>query len=158
MLAAAGKFGARDVVAPFEGQRVRITGQLAHRGNGRLLEIATVSAADGAPAPIEPPADLGSFHLDGEIVDSKCYLGVMNPGLGKTHRGCAARCLSGGLTPLFAARNFEGAAIELIMVNERMGPLRTLGRIAGRPLGLTGRVFRQGDLWFFQVTRGLPES
>ena len=158
LLAAAGKFGAQEVVAPFDGQRVRMTGQLAHRGNGRLLEIATVSATDGAPAPIEPLADLGSFHLDGEIVDSKCYLGVMNPGLGKTHRACAARCLSGGMTPLFAARNFEGAAIVLILVNDQMGPLRTLGRIAGRPLGLTGRVFRQGDLWFFQVARGLPES
>lgn len=158
LLAAAGKFGAQQLVGPFDGQLVRITGQLAYRGNGRLLEIATVATADGAPAPIEPVADLGTFRLDGEIVDSKCYLGVMNPGLGKTHRGCAARCLSGGMTPLFTVRNFEGAPIELIMVNERMGPLPRLNRIAGRPLGLTGRVLRQGDLWFFQVTRGLPES
>ena len=158
LLAAAGKFGAQKVVAPFDGRRVRMTGQLAYRGNGRLLEIASVTATDGPPAPIEPPVDLGSFHLDGEIVDSKCYLGVMNPGLGKTHRGCAARCLSGGTTPLFAVRNFEGAAIELIMVNEQLGPLPPLGRFAGRPLGLTGRVLRQGDLWFFQVVRGLPES
>jgi hypothetical protein len=27
--------------------------------------------------------------LTGEIVDSKCYLGVMNPGQGKVHRDCA---------------------------------------------------------------------
>lgn len=158
LLAAPGKFGAQAVATSWDGRKVRVTGQLAYRGNGRLLEIATVTEAEGTPAPIQAPVDLGSFRLDGEIVDSKCYLGVMNPGLGRSHRGCAARCLSGGMTPLFAARNLEGAAVELIMVNERMEPLPPLDRVAGRPLTLTGRVLRQGDLWFFQVARGLPAA
>ena len=38
--------------------------------------------------------------LGGEIVDSKCYLGVMNPGRSKVHRDCAARCLRGGIPPM----------------------------------------------------------
>ncbi len=156
LLAAPGKFGAQAAVSSWDGRKVRVTGQLAHRGNGRLLEIAAVTEAEGSPAPLQAPVSLGSFRLDGEIVDSKCYLGVMNPGLGRSHRGCAARCLSGGLTPLFAARNLEGSAVELIMVNEHMEPLPPLDRAAGRPLTLTGRVLRQGDLWFFQVARGLP--
>lgn len=156
LLAAPGKFGAQIVAKSWDGRKVRLTGQLAYRGNGRLLEIATIAEAPGNPAPIQSPVDLGVFRLDGEIVDSKCYMGVMNPGLGRSHRGCAARCLSGGLTPLFAARNLEGAAVDLIMVNERMEPLPSLDRAVGRPLTLTGRVLRQGDLWFFQVAGGLP--
>ncbi len=158
LLAAPGKFGAQAVAKSWDGRRVRLTGQLAYRGNGRLLEIASVTEAEGDPAPVQAPVSLGSFRLDGEIVDSKCYMGVMNPGLGRSHRGCAARCLSGGTTPLFAARNLEGAAVELIMVNERMEPLPPLDRIAGRRLTLTGRVLRQGELWFFQVARGLPDA
>jgi hypothetical protein len=35
--------------------------------------------------------DLGEVQLTGEIVDSKCYFGVMNPGNGKVHRDCAVR-------------------------------------------------------------------
>lgn len=35
--------------------------------------------------------------ITGELVDSKCNLGVMNPGSGKVHRDCAARCVSGGV-------------------------------------------------------------
>ena len=45
--------------------------------------------------------DLDTFTLIGEIVDSKRYLGVMNPGNGKVHRDCAVRCLSGGIPPIF---------------------------------------------------------
>ncbi len=158
LLAGAGKFGAQRIVAAFDGRRVRVEGQLAYRGNGRLLEIASVTPADGATLGPEPLIDLGSFRLEGEIVDSKCYLGVMNPGRGKTHRGCAARCLSGGMTPLFAARNFNGASIELVVVNQQMSPFPPLGRMAGQSLALTGRVLRRGDLWLFQVSGGLPPS
>jgi hypothetical protein len=38
------------------------------------------------------PKNLGEFDLVGEIVDSKCYLGNMNPGNGKVRRDCAVRC------------------------------------------------------------------
>ncbi len=43
--------------------------------------------------------NLGKVTIVGEIVDSKCYLGVMNPGRSKVHRDCAARCISGGVPP-----------------------------------------------------------
>ena len=36
---------------------------------------------------------LGPVELTGEIADSKCWLGVMNPGEGTVHRDCARRCL-----------------------------------------------------------------
>jgi hypothetical protein len=35
----------------------------------------------------------------GELVDTKCWLGVMRPATGKVHRACAARCLAGGVPP-----------------------------------------------------------
>ncbi len=47
--------------------------------------------------------DLGAVTLTGEIVDTKCHLGVMNPGEGKVHRDCAVRCISGGAPPVSGA-------------------------------------------------------
>jgi len=38
--------------------------------------------------------------LRGEIIDPKCYFGAMNPGEGKPHLSCAARCISGGIMPV----------------------------------------------------------
>ena len=41
----------------------------------------------------------GPVTVSGEIVDSKCFLGVMVPGAGKTHKECASLCLRGGIPP-----------------------------------------------------------
>ena len=45
--------------------------------------------------------------LTGEIVDSKCYLGAMNPGAGGA--ACAGLCLIGGI-PAFVTRDRAGAS------------------------------------------------
>jgi sulfoxide reductase heme-binding subunit YedZ len=43
---------------------------------------------------------IGAQTLQGEIIDPKCYFGAMNPGQGKAHLSCAARCISGGIMPV----------------------------------------------------------
>ena len=152
LLAGAGKHGADAAVAGLSGHRVRIKGTLAYRDEATLLEIA--AAEDLGPATAAAPAaprDLGVFSLDGEIVDSKCYLGVMNPGEGKTHRGCAARCLSGGTTPLFVTRAADGSRLELILVADAMKPIAGAERFAGKRLHLTGRVYQRTGVWFLQT-------
>jgi nitrite reductase/ring-hydroxylating ferredoxin subunit/DMSO/TMAO reductase YedYZ heme-binding membrane subunit len=153
LLAAGGKHGAQAAAASTDGRRVRIAGFLASRDRLRLLEIASVAptgdSVEAAPPPA--PTDLGTFDLEGEIVDSKCYAGVMNPGHGKMHRGCAARCLSGGLTPIFVTTGAAGNTLELVVVDEAMGPVRGIDSIAGKKVRLTGRVWRQGDLWWLQL-------
>jgi hypothetical protein len=105
LLVAPGKHGADDLVAGFDGKRVRLQGQLIYRQGGTMVEITpgSITVTDATPASPEAMQDLGSVTLTGEIVDSKCYLGVMNPGEGKVHRDCAARCISGGIPPLFVA-------------------------------------------------------
>lgn len=45
-------------------------------------------------------SSLGMQTLHGEIIDPKCYFGAMNPGQGKPHLSCAARCISGGIMPV----------------------------------------------------------
>ncbi len=41
------------------------------------------------------------ISVKGEILDPKCYFGVMKPGEGKIHKSCAIRCISGGIPPVF---------------------------------------------------------
>ena len=40
------------------------------------------------------------MDVKGEIVDPKCFFGVMKPGEGKPHKDCAIRCILGGIPPV----------------------------------------------------------
>lgn len=52
--------------------------------------------------------DLGLVSIRGEIVDPKCFFGVMKPGEGKVHKDCAIRCILGGIPPVLKVRNEKG--------------------------------------------------
>ena len=107
-LVAPGKHGAGPLVAGLDGREVRLRSTLIYRGGQTMLEVEPGSVAPLAPAPAagsgSPAAaasePVGRVTLDGRIVDSKCYLGVMNFGEGKPHCDCAVRCIVGGIPPL----------------------------------------------------------
>ncbi|MBV9180582.1 MAG: hypothetical protein JO356_04665, partial [Acidobacteria bacterium] len=110
LLVAPGKHGADRLVAGFDGKKVRLLGQLIYRESATMIQIepGSILPLNSPPAPQAPTVDLGTVTLTGGIVDSKCYLGVMNPGNGKVHRDCAALCLSGGIPPIFVTLDREG--------------------------------------------------
>jgi nitrite reductase/ring-hydroxylating ferredoxin subunit len=151
LLAASGKHGA-NVTGP-EGRRVRVRGSLIHRGNAAMLEIAGLDTlADSGSAAPPPHVDLGVFTLTGEIVDSKCWLGVMNPGEGKTHLACAVRCVSGGLPPMLVIRDAPGRERHLLLADPRGGPMNArILPMVGRPVTVTGHVTREGELLFLRA-------
>ncbi|MEO8372676.1 MAG: hypothetical protein ABI806_26050 [Candidatus Solibacter sp.] len=137
LLAGEGKHG---FTAPngFEGRTVRIRGERITRGADRMLEVQSVIAGDPSEALTE--IDLGPTQLTGEIVDTKCYFGVMNPGNGKVHRDCAARCLSGGVPPALLVRDASGVTKTVLIANWR-GEL--LNHVA-EPITLRGRLANAG--------------
>jgi len=153
LLAAAGKHGAGALAQPLDGSTVRVLGSLIRRGNRSMLEVAGIQPSepdfpDTAPA----QTDLGRFTLTGEIVDAKCWLGVMNPGEGKTHLGCAVRCLSGGLPPLLVVRDSTGDERHLVLTDISGGPMpRSILPRVGRPVSVSGTVIREGDLLFLRA-------
>ena len=116
LLVAPGKHGATELVAGFDGRAVRLKGSLIYRDGGRMIELVpnSLQASGNSPIPAPDAIDLGMTTLSGEIVDSKCYLGVMNPGNGKVHRDCAVRCISGGIPPAFegCGRCLQNAAAQ----------------------------------------------
>ena len=149
-LVSEGKFGAQEAAASLEGQRVRLEGALIYRDDQIMIEIKpgtleAIEESSGGPGLEEK--ELGAFTLTGEIVDSKCFLGVMNPGDHKTHRSCAARCISGGIPPLFVVKDREGQVSYLLLVGEDGSSVHTqvLDKVA-EPLEITGAVTQQGDV------------
>ena len=152
LLVAPGKHGADDVVATFDGKQVRLQGQLIYRKGGTMVEITpgSITVVDTMPGEQETTRDLGAVTVTGEIVDSKCYLGVMNPGHGKVHRDCAARCLSGGIPPIFVAAD----AHETFLLVGSDG--RALGRDALRefvaePITIRGELLQQGESQLLRI-------
>jgi hypothetical protein len=102
LLVAPGKHGAEAEVRSFAGKAVHLRGSLIYRDGQTMVELVpgSVHVVKQEPAAVSF-ATVGEVTLTGEIVDSKCYLGVMNPGRTKVHRDCAARCISGGVPPAF---------------------------------------------------------
>ena len=158
LLVAPGKDGATELAAGLDRRTVKLTGSLIYRDQDRMLEILPGSMQLQSPvsAPPRPTEDLGEVTLDGEIVDSKCYLGVMNPGNGKVHRDCASRCISGGIPPAFAVRGEGGERRFLLLAGSDGRPLnREILDYVAEPVRIHGRLFRSGSL---KVLRTEPKD
>lgn len=160
LLVGFGKHGAQEAVAGLHGQHVRVRGTLIHLDGEAMIELTNEGAiapleATGA-APEEDRERIGRVTLRGEIVDSKCHFGVMNPGTGKVHRACAARCLSGGVPPVFLVRTADGGRLHLLLVGtdgRSIGP--EVLDVVAEPLEITGEVERIDSLL---VLRAEPDT
>ena len=148
LLVAPGKHGFSEAAKGWQGKTVRLRGSLIERGPDRMLEVLAGSLQEVAPPraiDLSKPVGLGLVTLRGEIVDSKCYLGVMNPGNGKVHRDCAARCISGGAPPAFVARDAEGASRVLLLVGSDGRQLnREVLSFVAEPIEVSGELLRSG--------------
>ena len=149
LLVAKGKHGADSQVATYVGKSVRLRGTLIYRDDQKMIVLSggSIAALDDAQQNQMAPKNLGEFDLVGEIVDSKCYLGNMNPGDGKVHRDCAVRCLSGGIPPVFATNDFNGSPAVLLLTGPNQEPLPKeafLDRVA-QPMQVHGRVMQAGN-------------
>ena len=147
-LVAEGKHGAAALVAGLDGKQVKLRGTLIRRDGVEMIEIVAGSIqAIGQPSSVKETAeDLGTHTLAGEIVDSKCYLGVMNPGHTKPHRECASLCIRGGIPPMFVARAADGRSVNLWLLSETGQPVNNLVLdFVAEPLEITGQVSRIGD-------------
>lgn len=145
-----GKHGAAATLAPFAGREVRLEGTLAHRGGRTLVELVpgSVREVPGAtPRAPAAPERLGEVRLAGEIVDSKCWLGVMRPGELAPHRPCAVRCLSGGIPAALCVRERSGRAAYVLLVDgEGRGVGERVLDLVAEPVEIRGALERWGDL------------
>jgi hypothetical protein len=150
LLTTPGKHGAREAVRGLDGEAVSLEGTLAYRDDQALVEIARGSVPPRAavlpPRPRERWDTIGTRTVEGEIIDSKCGLGVMNPAAGKPHRTCAARCISGGIPPMVAVRDSTGRTSYLFLTDHDGRPVAdAILSYTAEPVRITGMVTRRGD-------------
>lgn len=154
LLAGDGKFGAAALAQGLDGKRVRLNGALIYRDDQTMIKITdgVITPLHGETVTLQNGKNLGSFQLSGEIVDSQCYLGVMNPGESKPHKECAVRCISGGVPPVFVVKNFAGAANYFVLVSAegKMINQEVLPFVAD-PIQIAGQVIQYDNVLVLQA-------
>jgi hypothetical protein len=156
------KFGLKpEALTALDGKSVSLRGTLIYRGNQTMVEARPESLQLATePAQMNTLAagneNLGRQTLVGEIVDSKCYLGVMNPGQLTPHRACAVRCISGGIPPVLLIRPKTGPPLYFLLVSgDGHAVNKEVLDMVAEPVQITGEVERQGELL---VLRADPQS
>jgi hypothetical protein len=118
-----GKFGVDGVINDIErqqhvvldGKAVTIKGTLLYNDGKILMQVDgndqpvnNIAVAGAEKSELLASKDAGTVQLKGEIVDPKCFFGVMKPGEGKPHKDCAIRCILGGIPPVLRVNNTDG--------------------------------------------------
>ena len=156
LLVGFGKAGANKTLTKFEshlgaleGKFVKISGELIHGHGKTLLQVSE----DRVPEVLQQKkgdyrnTQLNKIeamsHITGEIVDPKCFFGVMKPGNGKPHRSCAIRCIAGGIPPVFHA---TGKSEYFLLLDENFQPVnQQVLDIVGDNIELRGTILQWDD-------------
>lgn len=137
-----------------DGATIKLDGYLIEHADVGMIELAAteIVVAD-VPAVSEAPREIhGQVTLDGEIVDSKCWLGVMRPGEGHIHKACATLCIRGGTPPMFVTRMAGAPPVTLMTTFDggRIPPEAILNFVAD-PVRVTGLIEKRGDVFVFKA-------
>lgn len=148
-----GKFGAEGIMDKIEkehgllsGKKIRVEGTLIYGDGKTLMELtneedALVEVLEGESKSMAVGDVIKNIDGRGEILDPKCYFGVMKPGEGKIHKSCAIRCISGGIPPVFRMKT-GGDVYEYYLLLDENG--HKLGKeilpLVGEDIQIKGKV------------------
>lgn len=153
-----GKHGGGQRAATFDGHFVRLRGYRLSREGREMVELAADDRAieDATGAPVAASVrSTGPVTLRGEIVDSKCYLGAMKPGEGKTHKACATLCVRGGIPPMLVSVGEDGALTYTIIAKNEGEPVgEEILEYVGDEVVVEGEGFEIGGVRFVGIGRG----
>ena len=147
-----GKFGAEGIMSSLQeeenldGRKITIRGSGIFGDQKTLIELTEKENSlvkvheDSIPAK-PAPAIRNEASLFGEIVDPKCYFGVMKPGEGKIHRSCAIRCISGGIPPILKATVANDQILYYVVLGEDGQKINTeILPYVGLPVEVNGKT------------------
>jgi hypothetical protein len=155
-----GKHGAETAILEMQAEKnvlfnrkeLTLKGTLLYNDGKTLLQVSKeenpVVSIGKDPGVLLPPQqkDLGLQKVKGEIIDPKCYFGVMKPGEGKVHRDCAIRCILGGIPPVLKVMNGKGEKNYYLIVGpngEKMN--NAVQDFVGEPVEIEARAVQQDD-------------
>ncbi|MGB1242215.1 MAG: hypothetical protein ACPG49_06820 [Chitinophagales bacterium] len=164
LLVAFGKRGAKgDILAmenkegDLEGKTVRLKGTLIYGDGKTLLELtegkdALLEVKRGEAFVLNEEEKYGAKTLQGEIIDPKCYFGVMKPGEGKIHRSCAIRCISGGIPPVLRMQDEEGSySYSLLLGSKGENINQEVLDYVASPIEVSGELSKVDDWLLLRV-------
>ena len=136
-----------------EGKILQIEGNLIYYNGKTVLQITDdqkISLVEHVANPGVPLAKTiqKDITLKGEIVDPKCYFGVMKPGKGKIHRSCAVLCIAGGIPPILATSDDNNIS-EYYLITDTEGKAihKDILPFIGKPSLLKGTIVQMED-WY----------
>jgi hypothetical protein len=139
-----------------DGKEVTLKGTLIYGDGKTLLQVdknenPIVTIGSESTARLQQK-DLGIQTIRGEIIDPKCYFGVMKPGEGKVHRDCAIRCILGGIPPVLHVQNEKGESNYYLLLGpngEKMN--EAVQDFVAEPVSIEAKVVQQDD-WIILYT------
>lgn len=154
-----GKFGAQGIIQKLEQEKgfkfhqhlLTVKGTLICNDGKSLLQIDgndnPLVTVQTSMSPVKPIIqELGNTELIGEILDPKCYFGVMKPGHGKPHKDCAIRCIAGGISPVFYVRQRDAGPLYYLLLNEKGEPINDFVKdFVADPVKLQARAIQYDD-------------
>ncbi len=156
LLVGSGKFGLPIFARGHGGEHVQFRGSLIQKGDAVMIEMNDPTSFAAVKTPsneIASDHSIGPVSLTGELVDTKCYFGVMRPGAGKVHRGCAARCLHGGVPPGLLLRDSAGNALVVMLTGTGTSKLDLDPEWAARFIRVEGQLLMRGNVPVMEVRR-----
>ena len=143
----------RNEADELSGSILSIEGNLIYYNGKTLLQITSdekvtlVSKADTERSP-RVLSLANDMQLQGEVIDPKCYFGVMKPGKGKIHRSCAVRCISGGIPPVLATQDENNISEYYLLTDKQGQPINEdILPFVGKPSEITGEIVQLED-WY----------
>ena len=146
----------QNEVINLNGKPLSIEGNLIYYNGKTLMQITsdekvTLSKANTSnKAPLK--TSISEMTLQGEIIDPKCYFGVMKPGKGKIHRSCAVRCISGGIPPVLATSD-KNNITEYFLITDLNGNAlhEDILPFVGKPSEIKGIVEKMEDWYLLKI-------
>jgi hypothetical protein len=156
-----GKHGARGAITDMEKtlntrldkKELTLRGTLLYNDGVTIMQIDKNDNINPAVSTKTTPAEwlpqikeIGKATIKGEIIDPKCYFGVMKPGEGKPHRDCAIRCILGGITPMLAVKNEKGDANYYLLASGDGGNINeAVQDYVAEPVEIEARLVQYDD-------------
>jgi len=146
----------RNEVKDINGKTVTIEGNLIYYNGKTLIQITddekvTLAKID-ASNKIPVKTVISEMTLQGEIIDPKCYFGVMKPGKGKIHRSCAVRCISGGIPPVLATTDKNNISQYFLLTDLQGNPINNdILPYIGKPSKIKGIVEKMEDWYIMKI-------
>ena len=142
-------------VKDLNGKTLSIEGNLIYYNGKTLIQITDdekVVLEKGKKVQTPKKESISEMTLVGEIIDPKCYFGVMKPGKGKIHRSCAVRCISGGIPPVLATTDKNNISHYFLITDMKGNPIHNdILPYIGKPSKIKGIVEKMEDWYLIKI-------